>query len=286
MCIRDSSFTLPTSTPFIMSTPSRAFHLQPFFVNNPELWFDLAESALLTIEDEKERYSRVVNALPESCLLKIRDGLATTRNSTTPYNTLKTLIIDRLAPTREEQLETLLGGISLGDQKPSELMVGMLGLLGGTPSTREEKIIRTLFLQKMPARHHSVLQSINPTLSLTEFAATADRILRPPMEPLVHTSYAVSSLSPTSSTLAPPQPSTTHAQHIPQYSTNTSATLPPPLVPQPPSAAYPAQPPYSHPHHPSYSCLLYTSDAADERSSVDLGGRRIIKKKKKKLTTP
>ena len=30
----------------------------------------------------------------------------------------------------------------------------------------------------------------------------------------------------------------------------------------------------------STTCLLYTSDAADERSSVDLGGRRIIKKKK------
>ena len=29
-----------------------------------------------------------------------------------------------------------------------------------------------------------------------------------------------------------------------------------------------------------HDCLLYTSDAADERSSVDLGGRRIIKKKK------
>ena len=29
----------------------------------------------------------------------------------------------------------------------------------------------------------------------------------------------------------------------------------------------------------AYTCLLYTSDAADERSSVDLGGRRIIKKK-------
>ena len=27
-------------------------------------------------------------------------------------------------------------------------------------------------------------------------------------------------------------------------------------------------------------CLLYTSDAADERSSVDLGGRRIIQKTK------
>ena len=30
------------------------------------------------------------------------------------------------------------------------------------------------------------------------------------------------------------------------------------------------------------ACLLYTSDAADERSSVDLGGRRILNKKKKK----
>ena len=30
-------------------------------------------------------------------------------------------------------------------------------------------------------------------------------------------------------------------------------------------------------------CLLYTSDAADERSSVDLGGRRIIKKKKREI---
>ena len=31
-------------------------------------------------------------------------------------------------------------------------------------------------------------------------------------------------------------------------------------------------------------CLLYTSDAADERSSVDLGGRRLIKKKKRYIT--
>ena len=35
----------------------------------------------------------------------------------------------------------------------------------------------------------------------------------------------------------------------------------------------------------AWNCLLYTSDAADERSSVDLGGRRIIKKKKKDKTS-
>ena len=37
--------------------------------------------------------------------------------------------------------------------------------------------------------------------------------------------------------------------------------------------------PFNHPMN--QVCLLYTSDAADERSSVDLGGRRIIKKKNK-----
>ena len=31
-----------------------------------------------------------------------------------------------------------------------------------------------------------------------------------------------------------------------------------------------------------FSCLLYTSDAADDMQCVDLGCRRIIKKKKKK----
>eukprot|EP00658_Telonema_sp_P-2_P014767 TRINITY_DN15638_c0_g1_i3.p2 TRINITY_DN15638_c0_g1~~TRINITY_DN15638_c0_g1_i3.p2 ORF type:complete len:172 (+),score=41.46 TRINITY_DN15638_c0_g1_i3:228-743(+) len=33
------------------------------------------------------------------------------------------------------------------------------------------------------------------------------------------------------------------------------------------------------------ACLLYTSDAADEEDSVDLGGRRIIKKKKSRGVT-
>src|SRR5678815_4115357 len=34
---------------------------------------------------------------------------------------------------------------------------------------------------------------------------------------------------------------------------------------------------YLHNYFTYVTCLLYTSDAADERSSVDLGGRRIIK---------
>src|SRR5665811_2499673 len=44
------------------------------------------------------------------------------------------------------------------------------------------------------------------------------------------------------------------------------------------------------PHHIALAalcviCLLYTSDAADDLTRVDLGGRRIIKKKKNKYIT-
>ena len=53
-------------------------------------------------------------------------------------------------------------------------------------------------------------------------------------------------------------------------------------APQPPpeSPAQPTDPPPASEYDANnITCLLYTSDAADERSSVDLGGRRIIKKK-------
>ena len=42
---------------------------------------------------------------------------------------------------------------------------------------------------------------------------------------------------------------------------------------------YPQPISFSDPSEDNF-CLLYTSDAADERSSVDLGGRRTIQKKK------
>src|SRR5678816_3740548 len=70
----------------------------------------------------------------------------------------------------------------------------------------------------------------------------------------------------------------------------TLFNLLPGYLPMPHAAHGPSLERYLHGHRtesgwwcemPKYMCLLYTSDAADERSSVDLGGRRIIKKKKR-----
>src|SRR5664280_620292 len=48
-----------------------------------------------------------------------------------------------------------------------------------------------------------------------------------------------------------------------------------------PTGVLPPRPDHRYRHSGrNGTCLLYTSDAADEEDSVDLGGRRIIKKKK------
>ena len=53
------------------------------------------------------------------------------------------------------------------------------------------------------------------------------------------------------------------------------------LTAQPTSTTVPT----TAPIEPTNTCLLYTSDAADDLLCVDLGGRRIIKKKNKKTST-
>src|SRR5450756_3098699 len=59
---------------------------------------------------------------------------------------------------------------------------------------------------------------------------------------------------------------------------NTSRSSPAPHLPKPNMAATleSSAPELQHPYH---TCLLYTSDAADDLLCVDLGGRRIIKQK-------
>eukprot|EP00658_Telonema_sp_P-2_P050751 TRINITY_DN38787_c0_g2_i1.p1 TRINITY_DN38787_c0_g2~~TRINITY_DN38787_c0_g2_i1.p1 ORF type:complete len:125 (-),score=18.07 TRINITY_DN38787_c0_g2_i1:110-484(-) len=60
--------------------------------------------------------------------------------------------------------------------------------------------------------------------------------------------------------------------HIDVYVINTSAIR----------IVIVSTPPYDIAEDEGLTCLLYTSDAADEEDSVDLGGRRIIKKTKAK----
>src|SRR5680860_1908630 len=71
---------------------------------------------------------------------------------------------------------------------------------------------------------------------------------------------------------APPasQPEPVVSLTLSAYSVECEAPLP-----DPPTQGHPAL-------HSSSGCLLYTSDAADDLLCVDLGGRRIIKKKKNK----
>ena len=60
----------------------------------------------------------------------------------------------------------------------------------------------------------------------------------------------------------------------------TLGDLPFGRIKKPEEVAAPAVMPCAPPVEYLSGCLLYTSDAADERSRVDFGGGRIIKKQK------
>eukprot|EP00658_Telonema_sp_P-2_P047091 TRINITY_DN35614_c0_g1_i1.p3 TRINITY_DN35614_c0_g1~~TRINITY_DN35614_c0_g1_i1.p3 ORF type:complete len:103 (-),score=26.60 TRINITY_DN35614_c0_g1_i1:55-363(-) len=80
----------------------------------------------------------------------------------------------------------------------------------------------------------------------------------------------------------PQQPIMVLPRQHPSVLTDVSTPPPPELELE--SESEPSSPnssPISTSTSPSLSCLLYTSDAADEEDSVDIGGGRIIKKKKK-----
>ena len=70
----------------------------------------------------------------------------------------------------------------------------------------------------------------------------------------------------------------------PVYEPEKASAAPAPVPETTPAEIVPDEP--TRVLEPHRACLLYTSDAADEEDSVDLGGPRILNKKKKKKLLP
>ncbi|KAH8022158.1 hypothetical protein HPB51_022291 [Rhipicephalus microplus] len=92
-----------------------------------------------------------------------------------PYDTLKTAINSRKSQSEHSRLQQLITATELGDRRPSQLLRHMRELLGGPSAPQEEKLLRELFLQRIP-------QSIVPVLvaagdvPVDTLAEMADRV--------------------------------------------------------------------------------------------------------------
>ncbi|KAH6922568.1 hypothetical protein HPB50_016171 [Hyalomma asiaticum] len=95
------------------------------------------------------------------------------------YTTLKQLLIRRLTPSEPQRLQQLLHDTELGDRTPSQLLRHMRQLLhtdGATTTDTDSRLLRELFLQRLPGNVRMILASAADK-RLSELAELADSVL-------------------------------------------------------------------------------------------------------------
>ncbi|KAH6945447.1 hypothetical protein HPB50_008501 [Hyalomma asiaticum] len=95
------------------------------------------------------------------------------------YTTLKQLLISCLTPSEPQRLQQLLHHTELGDRTPSQLLRHMRQLLhtdGATTTDADSRLLRELFLQRLPVNVRMILASAADK-RLSDLAELADSVL-------------------------------------------------------------------------------------------------------------
>ena len=88
------------------------------------------------IFNENTKYNYVVSSLDQATAKQLADIIETIPEST-PYTIVKESAIRRFSDIIEQKLGSLLTGMELGDQKPSQLLRAMRELARGVLSDEE-----------------------------------------------------------------------------------------------------------------------------------------------------
>ena len=147
-----------------------------FWRNDPTIWFARVEAQFQTrqITSQLTKFSYVVSSLQPEIAQEVRD-LLISPPAENPYDNLKIELVKRTSESEQKRLHQLLISEELGDKKPSQLLRRMKQLLG--ENNLEDKILRQLFLQRLPQNVQLILASSSDALDLEQLALIADKIL-------------------------------------------------------------------------------------------------------------
>lgn len=189
-----------------------ALKMPPFWARRPLLWFSQVEACFKTagITNEETKYYYVVSALDQATAEQLAD-LIENMPQTAPYQTLKETAIRRFSDSGEQKLRSLLTGMELGDQRPSQLLRAMRDLARGALS---DDALKTLWLQRLPIASQTALSASKDELD--QLAELADRV-----QDIVNSSSSLCSVSPP----APAFPGSQVAQNPPPHSLDIHAAL-------------------------------------------------------------
>lgn len=145
----------------------------PFWHDCPEIWFAQIEAQFSVgkITSDNAKFNTIVASIESKILCQVSDAVLNPPG-TDKYNNLKSLIISRYSDSAQSKIQKLLSEMSLGDQKPSQLLAEMKRL-GGTTVTDE--FMKTLWLSNLPQQTKAILSTND--VGLAQLALLADKIM-------------------------------------------------------------------------------------------------------------
>lgn len=146
--------------------------LPPFWRAKPKLWFVQVEGLMKRAKIVRDRVmlGELICHLEADLMSCIEDILEGPEEEQS-YKRVKDRIIRRFSDTEEQKTRQLLQGLTLDDNKPSELLRRMRSLAGADLS---EDFLKNMWVQRLPTATQQIL-TVNPG-SLEAMAEQADRI--------------------------------------------------------------------------------------------------------------
>jgi hypothetical protein len=158
-----------TATPEIARV---AVRLPSFWAERPASWFTQAEAQfhLAGISNELTKFYHVVSQLNERYVAEVEDINSPPQHH--PYTTLKTELIRRLCPSRDQCTRQLFTLEEIGDRKPSQFLRHLRSLAPDIP----DNYLWILWTSCLPTNVQVILACM-PEVGLDAATLYADRII-------------------------------------------------------------------------------------------------------------
>lgn len=149
-----------------------AFKPSPFWETDPELWFLQLESQfkLAGISADETMFHSVIASIDTKRLMHVKDIISSPPDKN-KYGAIKNVILSSFAQSESSKLRLLLQDLTLGDKRPSQLLLEMQNLAS---SKINDDVVRTLWLQRLPTHMQQILSICKEPLKV--LAEIADKI--------------------------------------------------------------------------------------------------------------
>ncbi|KOC65240.1 hypothetical protein WH47_09819, partial [Habropoda laboriosa] len=129
--------------------------LSLFWVDKPEIWFYQVEAQfhICNITQEDTKFNYLVAQLEPKYIENIWDIINGNRSN--KYTSAKQRLLSIFKESENKRIKRLITGMELGDMKSTQLLRKMRSL--GDTDDISDKVLRTLWLEKMPNHVRSVL---------------------------------------------------------------------------------------------------------------------------------